>query len=271
MTMPPPMLSAWDWSPSALGLPVAALLGYLYFKGPLTRRAWSFFAGLFLLGAALVSPLGALAEVLFCAHMVKHLLLLLIVPPLMLLGLPPPRPPKKRALKSTGAPAPMLPASALFWLAGVGGMWLWHIPALCNAAMTSAAWHALETASSLFLGFCFWWPIVGPQSERRLAPLPGIFYLFSACVGCTLLGIFITFAPDGLYSSYLNPMDPIGILPWARERWGLTPAVDRQIGGLMMWVPACFVYVGGCLGLMSRWYASRDADDVSRPVEDNHE
>jgi putative membrane protein len=144
------------------------------------------------------------------------------------------------------------------WCAGVGAMWLWHAPTLCNAATTNPAVRGIQTVSLLMAGAFFWWPILGPQWSRRLPPLLGIIYLFTACTSCTLLGIFITFSPVTVCSAYGHPVDALGLLPLIRNRWGLTAQVDQQIGGLLMWVPACLIYLSGILGLLARWY--RDAE-----------
>jgi len=104
------------------------------------------------------------------------------------------------------------------------------------------------------MGFAFWWPMMGPRNGHRLPPLTGIVYLFSACLGCTILGIILTFTPVEVCSVYLHPVDRLGILPLVQEQWGLTPAKDQQVGGLLMWVPACMIYFCAILGLLARWY-----------------
>ena len=43
---------------------------------------------------------------------------------------------------------------------------------------------------------------------------------------------------------------------------GLSPARDQQLGGLLMWVPPCFVYLCGIFGLLARWYAGPDPELV---------
>jgi putative membrane protein len=256
--------ASWDWSPQAMAGVFAFLAGYfLVFRRKLPPGAGWFMAGLFLLFLTLNSPLGPLSDVLFCAHMVKHLLLLLVIPPLLLSGLQKEGPAGKPAEYDDPSRKSRLPTS-LLWLAGVGGMWLWHIPALCDAAERNGSLRSVETLSALLMGLCFWWPILGPRLSRRLESLSGVLYLFSACVGCSLLGIFITFAPDGLYPAYCHPIDPLGIQPWALDRFGLTQSADLQIGGLIMWVPACLVYVSGSLALLSRSYRSGERSKILR-------
>ncbi len=218
----------------------------------------------FLLLAALVflltlaSPLDQLAEgYLFSAHMLQHLLLLLVVPALLVLALP------NAPSRSRPGP-PVLARTLLGWVAGVGAMWLWHVPALCDAAAISQGVRAFQTLSLIVLGGLFWWPIIGPGSAHRLAPLVGVGYLFTACTACTLLGILITFAPVSVCPVYLQPVDHLDLLPLLRDRWGLTATVDQQIGGLLMWVPACFIYLSAILGLLWRWY---NHDAVTAPEQ----
>ena len=57
-----------------------------------------------------------------------------------------------------------------------------------------------------------------------------------------------------------HPVDRLGILPLLRDDWGLSPARDQQLGGLLMWVPPCFVYMCGIFGLLARWYSGPDPE-----------
>src|SRR5689334_25317933 len=118
-------------------LSALALIGYFLAFG---RRGMPlYFAGavaVFLL--AFISPFSALANgYLFSAHMVQHILLVLIVPALFLLSLP-----QSFSLRS---PLAYLGHPLVGWIAGVSAMWLWHAPALCNAAATSGTVSAIQT------------------------------------------------------------------------------------------------------------------------------
>jgi cytochrome c oxidase assembly factor CtaG len=236
------LLSTWGWNPVVIGICVAAVATYGF---RYRRQNGYFLAAIVLFYLTLASPVSALANgYLFSAHMLQHLLLLLVVPALALLGLP--------ELKAdSGIRIPPLAG----WLGGLSAMWIWHERTLCNAATTTTSVRVIQIISLIALGLMFWWPIIGPQTERRLPPLLGVVYLFSSCVGCTILGILITFAPVGVVCPvYLHPVDRLGILPLLRENWGFTPAFDQQAGGLMMWVPACGIYISGVIALLARWY-----------------
>jgi putative membrane protein len=177
----------------------------------------------------------------FSAHIVQHFLLALVIPALMLLGTPRwfaeaalGRPILKKLERAIGQP----PVS---WLIGVGAMLAWHVPVFFNAAMANENLHIFQLLSFLVSGLIFWWPILGPLEDRHLKALSGVTYLFSACVCCSLLGAFLTFGPVGLY-----PVGP-------------DPKSDQQLGGILMWVPGCFVYLSGILSTVMRWYGEERA------------
>jgi len=258
-------ISAWAWNPWVIASCVAAILIYgvrQHFR--FGRKTGWLLAGLAVFWLTLASPVDALANgYLFSAHMLQHLLLLLVVPPLILLGLPSAPVPESLQHGRWKGFNRMLRQPAAPWALGVGGMWLWHVPALCNAAVTNEWIHRLQYVSLLLMGGAFWWPIIGPWLKQRLSPLTGIIYLFSACLACTVLGIVITFAPVEVCSIYMQPVDRLGILPLIQDQWGLTPAKDQQLGGLLMWVPACLIYFCGIFGLFARWHGEIRDEAIS--------
>jgi cytochrome c oxidase assembly factor CtaG len=239
------LLHAWTWRPILAGVLAAGVglhLGLVRLRHP--ARTLALGGAVLAVVLALMSPIEALARgTLFSAHMLQHLLLVLAAPPLALLSLP---------RRSREAPRHRVPAFA-YWALGVGAMWVWHVPTLCNAVATSGPARALQTVSLLAMGTAFWWPILAPRLEQRLSDLPSIAYLFTACLACSLLGITITFAPVEVCSAYLQPTDPLGVLPLVRGGWGLTPALDQQLGGLLMWVPGCAVYASAILAVLARF------------------
>jgi cytochrome c oxidase assembly factor CtaG len=145
---------------------------------------------------------------------------------------------------------------AVCWGCGVAAMWVWHVPALCDAAATSRAVSAVQTVSLLGLGAAFWWQLLAPEERERIGPLQGVVYLFAACVACTALGIILTFSPVTVCRAYLAPVDRLGIEPMILGSWGMTPMRDQQLGGLMMWVPMCLIYLGAIFGQLARWYGA---------------
>lgn len=257
MTAKELILEAWNFDLAGFVLLTALLAGFFFcFGQPRSGRLSYTAAAVTLLVVSVFSPIGTLADgYLFSAHMLQHLLLLLVIPVLLLNGAPVNQ---KAAHDSLG-----WARTGLGWLCGVGAMWIWHAPALCNAAATHSAVFWLQVVSLLVFGGLFWWPISGPNPGDRLFPLAGIMYLFTACAACTMLGIYLTFTPVSICSAYAHPVDRLGVLNLLRGEWGLTPAVDQQIGGLLMWVPACLIYLGGIIGLLVRWYGSDDTETGS--------
>ncbi len=254
----------WTWNPVVLLVVASALTAYgRWTRFKLNKQTACFYTGIVLLFLILASPLTVLAhQYLFSAHMAQHMLLLLIVPPLLVLGIP--EKTWKHMFWSFSGSIPPLVA----WGVGVGTMWFWHIPAVFNSTMQhqgiaicgSGAWtvtaslHGLQTLSLLLAGAVFCWPVLSPFRSSRLAPLSGIAYLFTACMGCSLLGLSIAFSDTLLYTSYVAHIDLLNMAPLLRNQWGLTPATDQQIGGLLMWVPGCFIYASASLLLLMRWF-----------------
>jgi putative membrane protein len=252
------LTSAWTWNIAALVFSGVALTAYLWAFN-INRRILYLLAALAVFVLTLMSPINALAAgYLFSAHMLQHILLLLIVPALVLMSLP--------RWVSLGPRSWVITNPLVGWIAGVGAMWLWHARPLCNAAVSSQLVNALQICSLLLLGTIFWRQILAPREEERLSPPGAVLYLFSACVACSILGILITFSPVSVCPIYAQPgADRLGILNLIQANWGITPDKDQQIGGLLMWVPMCLVYLSAIVAQLGRWFAHPVA---SAPVTD---
>jgi cytochrome c oxidase assembly factor CtaG len=239
---------AWTWNVAALVLSGITLIAYVWAFG-VNRRILYLLAGLSVFVLTLTSPLNTLAAgYLFSAHMLQHILLLLIVPALVLMSLP--------RWVSLGPRSWLVANPLIGWVAGVGAMWLWHARPLCNAAVSSQLVNALQICSLLLLGAIFWRQILAPREEERLSPPAAVVYLFSACVACSILGILITFSPVSVCPIYAQPpADRLGVLTLVQSNWGITPDKDQQIGGLLMWVPMCLVYLSAIIAQLARWFA----------------
>ena len=224
------------------------------------KKTIYFIAALIMFIIAVASPLHFLGmNYLFSAHMVAHIILLLIAAPLMVAAIPANNRFKKR-MKSFSKKTSAKPI--VCWLIGVGIMWFWHIPYIFKQMMVihdmahvqSIQYMAIVNAGSLLLsGMLFSWPIINPYPQYRIAPMHGVFYLSIACVFCSLLGLLITFAPAGTYS-YNMPMDPYGFSSIIKSQWRISAAIDRQMAGLIMWVPCCFLYLIAIMFLFKQWF-----------------
>lgn len=241
------LTSAWTWNFPVLVSSGIALGVYLW-GFDLNRRMVYFLAGLCVFTFTLSSPLNALAGgYLFSAHMLQHILLLLVVPALLLMGLP--------RCVSLGALPRLISNPFVGWISGVGAMWLWHARPLCNAAVSSQLVNAAQISSLLLLGTIFWRQILAPREDERLSPPGAVVYLFSACLACSILGILITFSPVSVCPIYAQPAaDRLGISNLIQTSWGITAEKDQQIGGLLMWVPMCLVYLAAIIAQLTRWF-----------------
>ncbi|MHB8384533.1 MAG: cytochrome c oxidase assembly protein [Candidatus Binataceae bacterium] len=254
------LLRAWDFDPSIVIGCAALLAAYaVAYRGDYSRAPW-FVAGVATMFLALVSPLDALSdEYLFSAHMLQHLILILIVPPLLILGLS-----EKFVRSILAVPAlarieRILAMPAVAWTLAMAVLWIWHWPALYDATLADENVHIFEHLCFLVTATIFWWPIFAPVASARMEPVHAIIYLATAAVSNSLLAILLTFANPGLYPAYLHPADSLGILPMLREGWGITPAVDQQLGGLLMWVPGGLIFLGAIMFVMARWYSEPEA------------
>ncbi|MEM7138341.1 MAG: cytochrome c oxidase assembly protein [Myxococcota bacterium] len=264
MTTSQALTELWRLSSPAWLVAIAAMALYLRAFGfRMGRRMGAMLAAVALFLMATVSPIAVLADgYLFSAHIVQHLLLLLLVPPLLIAALPPARVgaaltrPTVRFAQDTVGRAPMS------WMLGLGIMWLWHIPTLCSASVTSTPAYVAQCATLLAAGVAFYWPVIHPVRSERLSAPGSIVYLFTGCLACTLLGVLLTFAPVSACPVYMHPVDTLGIMPLLHQGWGLTHATDQQLGGLMMWVPACMVYLAGILVIARRWLSESHLDVV---------
>ena len=67
-------------------------------------------------------------------------------------------------------------------------------------------------------------------------------YLLTSAIHTGMLGALLTFSPRAWYPAYAGKT----------EQWGLTLLQDQQLGGLIMWVPAGFVFIFAGLLLTAR-------------------
>ncbi|TAK35187.1 MAG: cytochrome c oxidase assembly protein [Chloroflexota bacterium] len=246
----------WSWEPSIV-VGTAVLVGaYLYGVGPLRRRyGWAdrvdpWQVALFLLGnlillLTLVSPLDVLSDdYLFSAHMVQHVLLVAIVPPLWLLGTP------DWLLRPLLKPPFVLRLGRFLTHPYVAFIifnltfWLWHWPVLYDLALTSEPVHALQHLTFLITAVISWWPVLSPLPELpRLSPPMQVAYLFAICQPNVTLGALFVFSRGPLYQGYLD----------APPLFGISPVMDQQIGGLIMWIPGNLIYLVALSIILLRW------------------
>jgi len=250
------LLEAWDLEPSVIIGCIALFLAYLWVvRFRVNRKTALFGSGVLLMLLTLVGPLDFFGDdYLFSAHMLEHILLYLAVPPLLLLGLPPAPVRSLLSIKTAAKAERFLRRPAVAWLIAVGTMWLWHLPVLYNAALNNEGIHAVEHLSFLVTGTIFFWPIFTPLPSRRISPIIGAAYIFTAMSANMILGILLTFSPLGYYPRYMRSSDGTGIFRLIRTVWKLDPRSDINLGGMFMWIIGGLLYFASLLAVISRPY-----------------
>lgn len=226
------------WGPELAPSLLAALLVALYVKRWLTVRrspdrahapAWrlaSFVSGGLTLMVAQGNPVDGLGDYLFVMHMVQHLLLLDVFPLLLLFGLNRVlmRPITRRVLwieRRVG-----FLASPWFGLVAYTlGMWIWHVPALYDAASRSPTVHLFEHMTFTSIGLLYWWHLLRPIPGRdRMTAMAPMAYMGITKVTVGLLGMALTFAPKAIYAFYVDQP----------TYWGLSAIADQGMAGALM-------------------------------------
>lgn len=261
MTLEYILLKYWSFNiPAAIIIAGLVTFHFVTNRYRLTKKSINFFIGIFLFFLLTFSPIEFIGHYyLFSVHMIQHILLLLVIPPLLMTGTN-----KEFFQRLIDKPGFRKFGNFFFhpiaaWLVGVSSMWVWHAPLLFMAMMHSQAVHIIEMLSLLTAGLIFAWPVFTPVRFKKLNPLSGSLFLFTACIGCTILGIFITFAPAGFYSTYMTGSDQ-AILNFFQFNMGITPDVDQEAAGLIMWVPACLIYLTIIMILIARWYSKPERE-----------
>jgi cytochrome c oxidase assembly factor CtaG len=133
------------------------------------------------------------------------------------------------------------------WLTGAvtatilqaAALWLWHAPALFDCALASEGWHVAQHLSFLVCSLLFWTAMLHRRTPAGIAAL----CLVGTAIISGALGALMAFATSPWYAGYAS----LSMAPF-----GLTPAEDQQLAGLLMWVPGSLVHAGAALALMRR-------------------
>lgn len=261
-----------NWSLQWFVSLVAIGMMYSFFWKVKPWKKGLFFLALGMMYIVFGSPVSSLSELgLHSVTMFQHMLVLMVIPILFLKSLPPDFfarnwPGWINAIARSPYIIPLL------WTAGAIAMWSGHFltagilsskmgVAICGVAVSSESWiSAIPVGMILFLelfaGLLFALPVFHPDSSKRLAPLQSVVYLFTACVSCAILGLYIAFTAGSaavieavpLFTIFQNPF-PINL------------RTDQEIAGLLMWVPGCIIYVTLSMNILLNWYEGGSTED----------
>jgi putative membrane protein len=226
-------------------------------RGAGALQAIAFAGGMVAVLAALVSPLDGLGEdYLFSAHMVQHVLLGDIAPLLILLALSRViMRPATRRLAGVERRLGVFASPATGLVAWLVLMYVWHIPALYDAAVEYPLVHLLEHVSFFAAGVALWWPLIQPvPMRRRLTGLQPVAYIGTAKAGLAVLGIYLTWSSTALYPYYEG----------TPRIWGLTAVEDQNVAGVIMMVEQSLTLVVVLVALFVRALMESEREQVRR-------
>jgi putative membrane protein len=220
---------------------------------PSVGRLLVFLTGILVLVAALCSPIDRLGEQILAMHMVQHVLLLDVAPILLILGLTKVLlRPATRRIHRVEQRVGILAAPIVAVLLYTGAMWIWHIPALYDAAAEHSGIHVLEHLSFTLAGFLYWWHLLSPVSTRlRREGTTPIVYMVSTKATVGFLGILLTFAPNALFTYYTNQP----------HYWGLDPDADQALAGVIMALEQSIVMGIALVVLFTRMLAQSEREE----------
>ncbi|MGH2573854.1 MAG: cytochrome c oxidase assembly protein [Actinomycetota bacterium] len=256
----PEILTAWSFQPLVLASILAA--GGLYL-GSIRRigrgrgnrwpglRSACFLGGLGALAIALLSPVGAYADVFLWVHMVQHILITLLAAPLLVLGAPVTlalrvtRPEVRRGLLRIlrSLPSRVISHPILAWLLFAAALVGSHFSPLYQAALEDPTVHVLEHVLYLSTALLFWVPVVGLDPGRwKLAHPVRLLYLFLAAPVNTAVALAIYSASGVLYPAYE-----------AARTWGPSPLADQRLAGALMWIVGDLILLAAVILAAAAW------------------
>jgi cytochrome c oxidase assembly factor CtaG len=214
---------------------------------PAIRQA-SFYAGLVLVVATLTLT-GSLSDELFAAHMAEHLLIADLGALLLVLGLTGPvLAPILRIrlfdrLRVLAHPAVAFPLWAL-------DLYLWHVPALHEAAVRDEGVHAVQHLAFVVFGANMWMALLGPLPKPAwFGNLARLVYVIAVRLTGAVLGNVFVFGGRVFYDVYA-----------AGERaHGISPGADQNAAGAIMMIEGSLLTIGLFAWLFLR--SAREAEE----------
>lgn len=223
-------------------------------RRPSTGQLIAFAGGLVAMFFTLNGPLHDLSDdYLFSAHMVQHLVLTLVITPLLIAGTPGwmLRPAlRSRAVAALARSITTAPvAFAIFNVTIIA----WHLPPLYNYALVHHPIHIVMHLCFLVASTIMWWPVMSTMPELpRLSYPKQMLYLLLMTLPMSAVAMLITYAGTVLFPTYAS----------APRVWSLSPLQDQRLGGLIMWIPGGFVFIGVISVAFFRWVAELERQDA---------
>ena len=278
------LFSSWEWRLEVLIILIP--LGAIYTIGwrrlrllrrdrpglAIKPRLVSYWAGLIVLAASLMSPIDYLGGQLFFMHMLQHLLTMMVAAPLLLLANPfpfmlwgVPRGPRhaigglftrdslfRRSLIVVTRPA-------VAWMIFLTVYLGWHEPLLYNLALRRDWVHDLQHITFFLASMLYWWHVIGagPRIHGRFPVWARMGYLIGTIPPNMMTGVAIAFSSTVIYTYYES----------VPRLWGFTVLQDQMIGGVIMWIAGSMMFLLAALLVLATLTRDRDELPLRPPQE----
>jgi putative membrane protein len=250
---------SWDIHPSILiGTTLFVALYFLATTRWRVRYGWSdtpidprqrgmFLGSVALLYLTLDGPLHHIADdLLFCAHMLQHMILQLLWAPLIVLSVPIwlwqavlRRPWVARTARLVTRPM----VAFVLYNALVFG---WHFPRAYNTALEVHNIHILQHIMFMSVSVLTWFVVLAPVPELRATYPRRMVFIFAHMLAMKALGLIISLSDHVLYTFYEHQPRVFGI-----DALG-----DQQFGGMLMWLPGGALLWAGLGRVWWQWVRS---------------
>ena len=266
-----------NWSIIGLIVTILDFAGYLLFFKTNTSQKVFMLLALSLIYMALGSPIGSLTSFgLHSITMLKQIVLLMVAPIFLLRAFPSRAANEKRlgslynwlpgetmGIKNTNYfIATWILMSAVMWgghflSAGKLSAQLGH--AICGLSLQSNSWvthvpNGLIFSILLVVGIIGLLPVFHPMPEKRLKPVQAVAYLFTACLVCTVLGLYVAFSATSAPNIEAVPVFDTVLSPLP-----MSLRTDQELAGMLMRVPGCIIYVISAVEILLSWYNAAPA------------
>lgn len=197
------------------------------------KRGVLFFCGAAVLAGLWLGPLPGLAQRAFAAHMAMHMGVVAVAAPLLALAIAGARWDPVRRAPTWFPPVPLS-------LVELVVVWVWHAPALHQAARHHAVGFVAEQGGFLVAGLLVWLAAFGGDPTlRKERAGAGVAALLLTSMHMTLLGALLALTPRPLY----------GHDHYAEGTQGLDVLADQHLGGAIMLLVGGVAYLAGGLWL----------------------
>ena len=276
-------LNPYNWSFTGLLALVLLILLYLLLWKTSNTQKVLFFTGTLLIYLVLGSPMADLDNYgLHSVSMLQHIILLMVSPILILKSFP-----LKVIDNIFFNKIPLFNNPKKYfivtWIIGGFSMWSGHFLSaammsskyglvICGINMTKNSFLLQIPEASIYIllfiaGFLLALPVFHPNKCKRLHPVKSVIYLFTACVSCSLLGLYVTFMANSA-----SMAEAIPVFATFRNPLPMSVRTDQELAGLLMWVPGCILYVLSSVEILLHWYdASPEVDEnqlIDLPITD---